>query len=395
MRLDARNRPLLPPDATAGVATFIDPTVTIDRPEAVRLAERIYLAPFASLRTGANRIVIGAQSNLQDGVLVDASPGVVALGERVIAAHGASIIGPARIGEGEPSGAPEADAGVFLSFGARVEGAILERDTAVSALARVGPGVRLPSGVMILPGKDVTVQDEAERPELGKVRTLTDADRAFSAAVVRVNLAFARDYTALCRDDAEHVLGVNFAPGGAGALPRTGVAHGGGSATREPHFRNRIIGDVRLADELDRLDGVLGWRIALRADEGTPFVIGRIANMGDRVVLHALEGSRLRLGDGVRFGEGAIVHGGDLPAEHGHDEPRPTSVGDDVVLGAGCVVFRSRIGEGARIGAYSAVIGTELPSGAVVEDRTVIVDGGVFGPVEWPPDDEMAPHPPA
>lgn len=70
------------------------------------------------------------------------------IAERVILAHGASVIGPAQIGvEGtDIAPDPDDDQKVFLSFGSQVDGAVLEKNTGISALGRVGPGVRLRSG---------------------------------------------------------------------------------------------------------------------------------------------------------------------------------------------------------------------------------------------------------
>ena len=60
-----------------------------------------------------------------------------------------------------------------------------------------------------------------------------------------------------------------------------------------------------------------------------------------------------------------------------------TVVGDDVTLGDGSVVFRSTIGNDATIGERSAVVGTELPARAVVPPHTIVLNGQVFGSVEW------------
>lgn len=53
---------------------------------------------------------------------------------------------------------------MFVSFGALEDGAILERDSGLSALSPVGPGVRLRSGLLVLPGKNVTTQRQADDP---------------------------------------------------------------------------------------------------------------------------------------------------------------------------------------------------------------------------------------
>jgi carbonic anhydrase/acetyltransferase-like protein (isoleucine patch superfamily) len=126
----------------------------------------------------------------------------VRIGDRVILAHGSEVRGPARVGvdaseleeQASSSAAAAADvedSGVFLSFGARIDGAVVERDTALSALSRVGPGVRLRSGLVVLPGKNVTTQEQADNPALGKVRPLIESDVAFNAAVVEVNVGLA------------------------------------------------------------------------------------------------------------------------------------------------------------------------------------------------------------
>ncbi len=56
-------------------------------------------------------------------------------------AHGVSVIGPAAvgIGGGDIAADPDDDQEVFLSFGAQVDGAILQLNTGVSALTGSGP----------------------------------------------------------------------------------------------------------------------------------------------------------------------------------------------------------------------------------------------------------------
>lgn len=386
-------------------ASFVDPTARITVPEQVELEERVYVGPFAELLGGPRSgIHIGPESNVQDNVRVEAAVrrplrerlaiarlglggrSGVETGERVILAHGSSVRGPAQIGLGEPS---EEDSGVFVSFGAQVDGAILERDSGLSALSRVGPGVRLRSGLIVLPGKDVRTQEEADDPALGKVRPIVEADRAFNAGVVEVNVGLAREYTRLEREDASAVLGINVDPGGnvfdAGRdAPTVESALCTGPQVRQPEFRNRIIGDVCFEDSLAALDERLGEEISLRADEGGPFSVGTIERMEDGVVFHALEGADLSLGNRVTYGEGAIVHGGGRPAiDPTTGFAAPTLVGNDVTLGAGATVFRSLLRNGVVVGERSAVVGSELELGQVIAPRTIYANDEVFGPVEW------------
>lgn len=393
--------PVFPPGAPPETATFVDPTATIVGPDHVTLEERIYVAPFARLVAGAGApIVVRKESDAQDRVTIEgrvarsaedtarvralglADDAGVEIGERVILAHGAAVRGPAQVGVGGTSlpdneGQPE----TFVSFGALVDGAVLEKNTQVSPLARVGPGVRLRSGFLVLPGRNVTSQAEADDPARGKVTRIAEADVVLKEAVIEVNTGFARGYTELYADNPRNVRGINYDPGNRTFNPRRDLPTLAGRGTREPGFRNRIIGDVRLADSRGTLEGRMGNGISLRADEGEPFAVGRIRAMGDGVVFHALEESELVVGNDVVYGQGVILHGGGRPGTG--EEPEPTTVEDRVVFGSGAVVFRSLLGTGAVLGSRSVILGTELPPGAVVASRTVYLNGEVVGRVEW------------
>jgi carbonic anhydrase/acetyltransferase-like protein (isoleucine patch superfamily) len=286
------------------------------------------------------------------------------------------------IGGGSIPADPDEEQEVFLSFGAQVDGAILEQNTGVSVLGRVGPGVTLPSGMLVLPGKNVTTNEEAGDPAMGKVRPINEADVAFNEAVIEVNVAFAREYTELYRDEPNAVRGVSVDPGHTEFNPDRDLPSFAGVEQAVPGFRNRVIGDVDLADRFWQFHSTSGNRIALRADEGEPFVLGHVESMGDDVIFHALEHTDLHIGDGVRVGAGAIVHGGGRVIAEGIPD-EPTRVGNDVTLHDESIVFRSTIGNGAVIGQRSAVVGTDLPPGTVVPAHTIILDGEVFGPVEW------------
>jgi len=390
--------PVCPADAPAGTASFLDPSVEVVGGRHVRLAEQVYVGPFARLVASAEApISVGAESNLQDDVSVVAARelvegpqdgvaagGGVQIADRVILAHGSSVIGPARIGVGggDIPADPDDDQEVFLSFGSQVDGAVLERNTGISALGRVGPGVTLHSGTLVLPGKDVTTQAEADDPALGKVRAINEADVAFNEAVIEVNVAFAREYTELYREDPDALYGVNVDPGGTEFNPDRDLPDFAGEDLAVPGHRNRVIGEVDFADPFGHVDDVTGDDVSLRADEGEDFTVGHVTDMGDDVVFHALEGTDLVLGDDVTYGAGVIVHGGGRVVVAGQPE-EPTVVHDGVTLEDEAVVFRSTIGEGATIGERSAVVGTDLPPGTVVPDRVVVLNGEVFGAVEW------------
>jgi hypothetical protein len=286
----------------------------------------VFIAPFTKLLSAPRAgIQIGDQSNLEDNtiMLADGGGGAhraqalarvglhpndgVVIAARTVFGHDATVIGPVRIGIGggpiaaDPDGVPE----VILNQGAQVDGAWLEQNTAVLALGRVGPGVRLHSGFEVLPGKNVTTQAEADDPSLGKVAPITEADVQGTELSIEANTAFARDYSRLSLDDPSNVLGINFSPGGSRFSPRrdlpvTGAAPGtcDGRPTRDPAFRNRVIGPVCFSDSLARLQRTMGAEIALRADEGAgvPYEVGPIGRMDSEVVFHDVEGAGITTG---------------------------------------------------------------------------------------------------
>lgn len=284
------NRPVCEHDAPAAGASFLDPTVNVWR-HATSISPAGVRGPVCDAGSWQGTGQIGPESNVQDNVRVRGGvlnrtsadrrslrraalrPGSgIRTGERVILAHGSSVRGPARLGVGPVKHVPDGmggaveDSGVFVSFGAQVDGGIIERDSGLSALSRLGPGVRLRSGFIVLPGKNVTTQAQADRPALGKVRPIVEADREFNAGVVEVNVGLAREYTRLSRDDASNVLGANFDPGGnqfdeERDLPSVESDLCTGPHVRDPHFRNRIIGDSCFEDSFDALDAKMGRSI--------------------------------------------------------------------------------------------------------------------------------------
>jgi carbonic anhydrase/acetyltransferase-like protein (isoleucine patch superfamily) len=387
----ANNLPICPSTAPSESASFIDPTATIRNPTNISLGEKVYVAPFAELDATTAPISIAEDSNVQDQVKITASGTGVEIGPRVIMAHMAIVKGAAKIGTQGSTG-PFTDpisnaqfnndiAETFLAFNCEIDGATVERNTVINFLSRVGPGVTLPAGKVVLPGKNVTNNFEATSGSLGKVANLTQADVALMEGIIEVNEAFAKGYTELARADLTNVQGINFAPVTAfnpGGLPQIG-----GIVTRDPNFRNRIIGNLVLQDTLGSLTDKIGNRISLRADEGQPFNVGEIAGMANDVVFHALETTSLTLGDNIGYGPRALVHGGRQVVNGVANGPE-TSIGDAVGLGPNSVIFRSVIGEKSAIGQRSAVFNSTLPPRTEVRSRTIYADNGsMILPVEW------------
>ncbi len=392
--------------SAAPAETFVDPTARIEGD--VTLGDQVYVAPFARLRADKYPIDIGNESDVQDNVTVEAKKGDVRLGEQVILAHGATVIGRASLGEDgtcplpeDPNESPALVCPSFVGFNAMVDGAIIEKDAMVLHLARVGPGVTIPSGCKVMSGKNITSQAEVGKPPAcnpPRSVPVTKADREFMEGVIHVNVAFAERYAVLAAEDPSNVRGINFDPGKTELEPleafnpirdlptfNNGPTFDDGVPTRDPAFRNRIIGDVRMADSKVTLGLVMGDRISLRADEGEPFEVGSVAAMASRTIFHALEHTNLRLGQNGRYGERSLVHGGPTPFKDptNPDDDGATITGDNFTLGERAVFFRSRIGNNSSVGERSLVQQSDFGPNTHIPDRTVVINNEVFGRVEW------------
>jgi carbonic anhydrase/acetyltransferase-like protein (isoleucine patch superfamily) len=396
--LPLRWQPLQPVVTAAAGATFVDPTASLSFRGNIYLGEHVYIGPFATLRAGyfspTRAISVGNESNVQDSATLDASLASVTLGDEAIVAHGGTVRGAANLlaGVGSARGVFPAQLGVggqcpdgakhcpsFVSFNALVEGATVQMDAMVGALARVGPGVTIPSGFKVLPGKNIVSNSDLNLSS-GKIAPVTEADREFMRGVVEVNVCFAETYSQMAKSNPDSLTGINFNPGHCpfneeAHLPT--LAH---HATQNAGFRNRIIGEVELENTLAELDKVMGVRISLRADEGEPFEVGTITAMADGVVFHALEHSHLHLGGQGNYGFRSIVHGGPTDFEGFKDT---TVTGDNFVLGARSVFFRSRIGANSKVGFKSLVQQSDLPDNTTIGDRKIIINNVEAGVVEW------------
>ncbi|MBK7831986.1 MAG: hypothetical protein IPJ56_06490 [Gemmatimonadetes bacterium] len=367
-----RGIPVVPETAGPGFASFIDPTARVESPERVMIGCRSYIAPFVSLDGSQGPIAIGDETDLQDNVVISGK--LVMLGDRVIVAHGATIVGPATVGasKGKPA---------FIGFNAYIDGAMIEPDAFIGHLARIAPGIVIHAGTKVLPGKFIKTQEEADRPELGKVVKVTDADREFMAGVLHVNTSFAAGYTDLFHASPNQVRGVGRDPGHSDFNHDADLPTFGGKSESHPeNDRFRIIGAVTLDDSYDALLSKIGRNVAIRADEGEHFHFGVLTRLQDRVTFHALEHTDLEVGSRDEFGFHVVVHGG---PDDGAEPHEVTKVGDDVTVKDWAVVFRSKVGNGVVIGVRAYVDGCHLTAGTVVPDRAIMIKDKIVGYVEW------------
>lgn len=155
----------------------------------VTIGNNVFVAPFASLRGDeGGPIVIGDDSNVQDGVIVHALEAqtvevggehyAVYLGRGVSLAHRAIVHGPVAIGDN-----------TFVGFGAIVFQARLGRDIVILHHAVVTGGVCIPDGRLVPLGAVIDRQDQAD-----SLPPVPDSLRTFQATVVRVNRELAAGY---------------------------------------------------------------------------------------------------------------------------------------------------------------------------------------------------------
>ncbi|KUK43747.1 MAG: DapH/DapD/GlmU-related protein [Methanothrix sp.] len=166
-------------ESTPNIAStaYVDEAATIIGD--VRIGERVYVAPGASVRADeATPIIIGDECNVQDGAVFHGLEGTnIELGRRVSIAHGAVVHGPLKIGDES-----------FVGFNAVVHASTLGKKCFVGHLALV-VGVKLRDGSFVPPGAVVDSQEKAEA--LGST---PDNLRGFNDEVVGVNTEFADAY---------------------------------------------------------------------------------------------------------------------------------------------------------------------------------------------------------
>lgn len=169
--------PQIHPDA------FVDPTAIVCGKVIVN--ENVFIGPYAVIRADEvnekgemETIVIGAHSNIQDGVVIHSKAGAkVTIGERTSIAHRAIVHGPCTVGHG-----------VFIGFNSVLFDCVVEdgcvvRFNAVVDGCHLPPGFHVPSTVRIGRATDLAT--------LPKVSV--DASE-FSEDVARTNNQLVRGY---------------------------------------------------------------------------------------------------------------------------------------------------------------------------------------------------------
>jgi carbon dioxide concentrating mechanism protein CcmM len=132
------------------------------------------------------------------------------------------------------------------------------------------------------------------------------------------------------------------------------------------HSFSNIIGDVHIDSNVLIAPGT-----SIRADEGTPFHIGKGTNIQDGVVIHGLEQGRVEGDDGNSYSvwvgeETSLTH---MSLIHG-----PAYVGDDCFIGFRSTVFNARVGNGCIVMMHVLIQDVEIPPGKYIPSGAVITN---------------------
>lgn len=164
-------------------SAFVDPTAILCGRIVVQ--ENVFIGPYAVIRADEvdenghiEPIVIGAHSNIQDGVVIHSRAGAsVNIGERTSIAHRAIVHGPCSVGNG-----------VFIGFNSVLfnctvgEGCVVRHNAVVDG-CELPPGFYVPSTQRIGPNTD-----------LASIPKVSAQASEFSESVARTNNALVQGY---------------------------------------------------------------------------------------------------------------------------------------------------------------------------------------------------------
>lgn len=415
------NTPVLPFGSPLATASYLDPSACIFNGDHVVVGQKSFVGPYATLDATTGYVKIGSGSAVLDNARVTATPGPkrapsnVFIGDTVQIGFGATVLGPSYIGGyyslAKPTG---------IGPNALIDGATVEPGAVVGALARVGPGVTVPSGMYVLPGANVTTNAEASDPALGKVEPLPASVLADLKTELSRDAQLAAGYTNLYQGNSATganagvdplvtlginngslaaVTGTSQQPGPTSSTAATGItfepARSGpkfpGPAKPQvesliSNFPARITGDARYTARARVVAHSLGRRNAIRADQGQPISFAGAPTTGRAVTVNAPLGGTVTT-NGVTKLTGTMMIGNNLVLQDGvvllGGPSAGYTVGDNVNVGSYAVVARSSVGTGATIGARSVVLDSTVAAGQVVPPGTILINNKVVGQVGW------------
>src|SRR5271157_4839635 len=383
------NTPVLPFGTAAKLASYIDPTAHIINGYAVIVGAPSFIAPYATLNAHGGIIKIGSGTVILDNSAIVANPlhpHTAPAPQVSIGAYGSAVM-PTEIGPG-----------------ALIDQANIEPGAIVSALARVGPGVTVPSRYLVLPGKNVTTNAEASDPALGMVVPVTSSELNGVGSQLTANLSVAAGYSTLYQGQsatgtspgvATTVTGINngnlATVEGANSEPGSPTAStaylppGTGPQFPSPtqglvqgllfNFPARITGAVVFNERAGDVAHRLGRSNSIRADMGKSITIGSIGHTGTGVTINSPTGGALTIGHNFVAGNNATILGGSSSTK--------AVIGDNVTIGNGAVLSGTSLGSGSTVGDHAYVFDSKFPAGTKIPAGAIYENNKLVGFVEW------------
>lgn len=115
-----------------------------------------------------------------------------------------------------------------------------------------------------------------------------------------------------------------------------------------------IIGDVIVEDDVIIYPGAV-----IRADEGSPIIIGRGTNIQDGVIMHCLKNSAISIGNNCSIAHGAVIHG-------------PCRVGDNCFIGFNSVLLNVEMKNDCFVSHCALVMGVTIENNKFIPPASVI-----------------------
>lgn len=290
------------------------------------------------------RVELGDKATVQDNIVVRAQDKNVTIGDESNLGHHA-IVRDSQIGNA-----------AYIGYNTEIQDSRVGNGALVYHGARV-EGVEIPDDSYVGAGEVVTEQAAAD--DLPTVEEV-GVDEYYQEALLDIHDDLTRGYIDLYEKEGYDAV-MEVAPN-----PETSF----NPEQTEPQIAEnveldefvRAVGDVRIAE-----NSSVGRRTAIRADEGSPIVIGPGASIDDRVTFHAVKGTDVRVGEFLVVDDDAVLHG-------------PLEAGNRVFIGEEAVVFRARLGDDVRIGEGAVIVGPEGPADRIMEipDDTLVPAGAVI-----------------
>jgi carbon dioxide concentrating mechanism protein CcmM len=291
-----------------------------------------------------HRVEFGDKATAQDNIVVRALNESVAIGDESNLGHHA-IVRDSQVGDS-----------AYIGYNTEIEDSRVGSGALVYHGARV-EGVEIPEDAYVGAGEIVT--DQADADDLPTIEDV-GVDEYYQEALLDIHDELTQGYIELYEKEGYDAV-MEVAPNPETSFNPKPIEPQVGENVELEEFV-RIVGDVRLAD-----NSSVGRRTAIRADEGTPIVVGPGASIDDRVTFHATEGTDVRIGEFLVVDDDAVLHG-------------PLEAGNRVFVGEHAVVFRARLGDGVRVGEGAVIVGPEGPADEIMEipDDTLVPAGAVI-----------------